>query len=243
MHFQLTADQQIPLEIRRRKGTRHVRLRIGHQNQIMLSVPWRCSDNEALKFADKQREWIAKQLAKAPAARTITDWLEEHPQISGSGDLFFVKVIYVTDRIRADYIFGAGGSEIILRIPARSEHPDATLLQLVRRFAKEAMHCRVAYHAKRLSLNFSKLSVRDQSSRWGSCSSSCSISLNWRLVLLAPELQDYVILHELAHLTEMNHSQHFWALLDDYDPERIAHERRLDALTAEIMRVGRGAVL
>lgn len=239
MHFQLSDEQLTPLEIRRRKGTRHIRLTIGHQNQIVLSVPWRCSDQEALKFADKQREWITKQLASVPAAHTLTDWLVSHPQLSGSGDQFFVKIVEVADRACADYVFDAGGAEIILRIPSRSENPDATLLQLVRRFAKDAMLCRVAYHAKCLDLNYSKLSVRDQSSRWGSCSSSRGISLNWRLVLLAPELQDYVILHELAHLTEMNHSHRFWALLDRYDPERVVHEQRLDAVTAEIMRVGR----
>ena len=244
MHFQLTDKQQVPLEIRRRQGTRHFRLTIGHQNQVRLSVPWRCSDAEAFKFAEKQRVWVTQQLARVPSARTLSEWFAEHPQMSGSGDLFFVKILTVADQSRADYIFAAGGSEIILRIPDKSGVPsaaDATLLQLVRRFAKDAMVCRVAYHAKRLNLDYSKLSVRDQSSRWGSCSSSRGISLNWRLVLLAPELQDYVILHELAHLTEMNHSKHFWALLGRYDPARVAHENRLDALTSTIMRIGRGA--
>ena len=65
------------------------------------------------------------------------------------------------------------------------------------------------------------------------------MSLNWRLILLPPELQDYVILHELAHLTEMNHSARFWALLERYDPQRAEHEAALDALSARLMRVGR----
>jgi len=83
------------------------------------------------------------------------------------------------------------------------------------------------------------LSVRDQSSRWGSCSSRGAISLNWRLVLMEPALQDYVILHELAHLTEMNHSARFWDLLDTYDSGRAEHEAQLDACCAALMRVGR----
>ncbi len=239
MHYPLTDAQSIPMEIRRRKGMRHLRLSIGHHNQLVVSVPWRCSEREALAFAEKQRPWIEAQLAKVPATRTLSDWLTEHPVLSGSGDQFFVRQLVVADRLRADYIFDAGGSELILRIPETAEAPEAALLQLVRRFAKDAMGCRVAYHAKRLGLSYGKLSVRDQSSRWGSCSSSAGISLNWRLVLLAPELQDYVILHELAHLTEMNHSPRFWALLDTYDPARLAHEAQIDAITAEIMRVGR----
>jgi len=81
--------------------------------------------------------------------------------------------------------------------------------------------------------------VRDQATRWASCSARGAISLNWRLVLILPELQDSIMLHELAHLTEMNHSSRFWALLDQYDPNRRAHEAALNAITAEVMRVGR----
>lgn len=239
MHFPLSDERQLPVEIYRCKGTRHLKLSIGHHNQVVLSVPCRCSDKEALKFAEKQRLWIEQQLAKTPPARSLKDWLEEHPHISGSGDQFHVIIQRVADRKRADYTFTAGGSELVLRIPEEEADRDAALLQLVRRFAKDALSCRVPYHAQRLGLDYGKLSVRDQSSRWGSCSSSRGISLNWRLILLVPELQDYVILHELAHLTEMNHSKRFWALLESYDSDCKQHEAELDSITAEIMRVGR----
>ena len=238
MNFDLTSGESVAVHIKRRKGARHLRLRLNHSNEAVVSVPWRCSDKEALSFLEKQRDWLEAQLARVPRARTLRDWFTEHPELSGSGDRFTVRV-EATDRLRADYVFDAGGAEIVLRIPATSEDADTALLQLVKRFAKDAMLCRVALHAKRLDLKFTKLSVRDQASRWGSCSSRGGISLNWRLALVAPELQDYVILHELAHLTEMNHSRHFWALLDTYDPNRVAHEAALDTMTAEIMRVGR----
>jgi len=230
----------VPLEIRRRKGTRHMRLSYGHRNQVVVSVPMRCSDREALRFVEKQHAWLLAQSAKMPRVRTVREWLEMHPQMSGSGDVFLVRIERVSDRARADYIFENGGSELVLRIPASAADCDATLLQLVKRFAKDALACRVAFHAKRLGLNYGKLSVRDQSSRWGSCSSTGGISLNWRLILLDPVLQDYVILHELAHLTEMNHSRRFWGLLDQYDPDRLANEAKLNELTVEVMRVGRG---
>jgi predicted metal-dependent hydrolase len=238
MNFLLNSGDSVAVTVKRRKGARHLRLSLNHSNEIVASVPWRCSDREASKFVETQRAWLEAQLDRVPLSRTLTDWLQEHPRISGSGDVFTVQ-IESTERLRADYIFDNGGADIILRLPHTVVDADAALLQLVRRFAKDAMTCRVAYHAKRLELKFTKLSVRDQSSRWGSCSSIGGISLNWRLVLVAPELQDYVILHELAHRTEMNHSRRFWALLDQYDLNRQVHEATLDALTAEIMRVGR----
>ncbi len=239
MDFLLSSGESVAVQVQRRKGARHLRLRLDRSNQVVVSVPWCCSDQEALKFVAKQRDWLEGQLARVPAVRDLPDWLEEYPQLTGSGDRFAVRV-EETERGRADYIFEENGAVIVLRVPAAIEDPDAGLMQLVRRFAKDAMACRVAYHAKRLDLKFTKLSVRDQASRWGSCSSSGGISLNWRLVLVAPELQDYVILHELAHLTEMNHSRRFWALLDQYDPSREANETALDAIASVIMRVGRG---
>lgn len=234
--FSHSSGRVIAIEIRRRKGTRNLRLTLGHQNQILISVPWHCSEREALAFVEKQRLWLEAQLAKLPKVRTLHEWFAEHPLMSASGDLFAVR-IEATERVHADYIFENGGADLVLRLPDVQD--GALLMRVVRHFAKDALHCRTAYHAKRLELKIPVVSVRDQSSRWGSCSSRGTVSLNWRLVLLKPELQDYVILHELAHLTEMNHSKRFWALLNQYDPQRVANEAALDAITPTIMRVGR----
>ena len=235
MEFISASGQRVPVEVSRRKGTRHLRLRLGHQNQVLASVPWQTSDRNVARFIEKQREWLDAQLVKVPPVVTLTEWLAQHPRMTASSDVLEVRIESSTRR-RADYCFDAGGAVLVLRLP---EVDEASLLQLTRRFAKDALHCRVAYHAKRLQLEYGAISVRDQSSRWGSCSSRRGLSLNWRLVLVAPELQDYVLLHELAHLTEMNHGPRFWALLDAYDPLRVAHEAALDACGAGLMRVGR----
>ena len=165
----------------------------------------------------------------------MTEWLDLNPLITACGDVFKV-IIEATELRQASYVLDQGGAVLVLRLPKVDE---ASLFKLLRRFARDTLACRMAYHAKRFGLSYSLLSVRDQSSRWGSCSARRGISLNWRLVLLRPELQDYIILHELAHLTEMNHGKCFWSLLDQYDPNRIAHEVAIDATSAELMRVAR----
>lgn len=236
--LKLSDGVSISVLVRRRKGARNLRLSIGHRNQVIASIPWRCGRRELTGFIEKHKAWVEEQLLSAPPVMPLSEWFDHSPMLSASGDRFYVCV-ESTPRVRGDYVFENGGADICLRIPENTEDAEATLLQLVRRFAKDAMHCRTAYHAKRLGLKYGKVSARDQSSRWGSCSSNGDISLNWRLVLIEPVLQDYVILHELAHLTELNHSKHFWALLDQYDPERKLHEQTLDSITAEIMRVGR----
>ncbi|MEC7281766.1 MAG: YgjP-like metallopeptidase domain-containing protein [Verrucomicrobiota bacterium] len=235
MDFLSSNGQIVPVEIRRRKNTRYLRLTLGNKNQTVASVPWHTSERSLGKFMEKQRIWLNAQLSKAPRIYTLTEWLSLHPQITASGDVFEVR-IEATRSFHANYTFDRGGAVLILRLP---EVDEASLVRLLRRFAKDALTCRVAYHAKHFGLSYRLLSVRDQSSRWGSCSASRCISLNWRLILLRPELQDYILLHELAHLTEMNHGKGFWKLLDQYDPERIRHEVAIDKVSAELMRVAR----
>ena len=236
MLFRTSKGAAVPVDLCRRRNTRHLRIRLGHQNQIQVSAPLRCSEQEALAFVNSQRAWVEQQLDAAPASRDLIDWLRAAPAISASGDTFHVR-IEPSCGIRASYTFECSGADLVLRIPDVEDA--AAVLRLVRRFAKDALYCRTAYQAKRLGLTIPTISVRDQVSRWGSCSSAGALSLNWRLVLLQPQLQDYVILHELAHLTEMNHSKRFWALLDQYDPHRVEHEAELDRIGPAIMRVGR----
>ena len=235
MNFTTASGESVPVDIRRRKGTKRLRLSIGQHNQVIALVPWHTSDRKVANFIDEQSKWLEDQLSSAPKVYSLIQWLRQNPYLTASGDVFDVR-IEISKRSVTDYVFEQGGAVLALRLP-RVEEPH--LRALVSRFAKDSLGCRVAYHSKRLGLKYGSLSVRDQSSRWGSCSARRCISLNWRLLLLNPALQDYVILHELAHLSEMNHSERFRTLLDYYDPLRVVHENELDQISAQQMRVGR----
>lgn len=228
----------LPLIVHFREKTRHLRLRLNHKNQVVVSVPKYCSDRDVLSFVDKQHVWLEQQVACIPESAGISDWLAEHPYLSASGERFPLTIQTMACS-KANYQFENGQTQLVFRIPETSVNFESVLLKLVKAFSKDALACRANHHARRLNLRFERLTVRDQASRWGSCSSKKCISLNWRLVLIEPELQDYVILHELAHLTEMNHSRRFWRLLDSYDPLRPDHESALREVAGLIMRVGR----
>ena len=75
-----------------------------------------------------------------------------------------------------------------------------------------------AREAARLGLVYARIAVRDQRTRWGSCSTRGTLSFSWRLALAPPEVLDYVVVHELLHLREHNHSRAFWRLLDEHRP-------------------------
>src|SRR5690606_23769787 len=107
-------------EVRRRKGMRHLRLRIGKQNQVVVSVPWHCSDREVKRFVASQRAWIFAQLAKAPPTRGLGDWFATQPRLTGSGDVYDVR-IERSESARSGYRFTEGGSAIVLRVPEATE--------------------------------------------------------------------------------------------------------------------------
>lgn len=81
--------------------------------------------------------------------------------------------------------------------------------------------------AQKMDLKPTTIGLREQSSRWGSCSSRGHLSFNWHLVHFSPEIIDYVIIHELAHLKQANHSQYFWELVAKFDSNYQTHRRNL----------------
>lgn len=86
---------------------------------------------------------------------------------------------------------------------------------------------KVEFWNEKLSFQYNKISVRRARSRWGSCSSKGNLNFNYKILFLPVELQDYLIVHELCHLKEMNHSSRFWKLVEEQIPEYKECERRL----------------
>ena len=86
---------------------------------------------------------------------------------------------------------------------------------------------RVAYFAKRMGVTYGRITIRDQKTRWGSCSTKGNLNFNWKLVLMPPELLDYVVVHELAHRREMNHSSRWWAVVEAELPDYLERRKLL----------------
>lgn len=126
--------------------------------------------------------------------------------------------------------------ECILRLP----HPEdeqqvrAALKQALSRRALERIRSRLDLHAPAMGVQFGRVAIRDQKSRWGSCSAKHNLNFNWKLIMAPPEALDYVVIHELCHLIEFNHSPRFWSLVKGRMPEYEYWKKWLKAHGSEL---------
>jgi predicted metal-dependent hydrolase len=104
-----------------------------------------------------------------------------------------------------------------------------------RRAVRELIAMLIDDEAPELGVEPKRIQIRDQRSRWGSCSTTGTLSFNWRLVLAPFEVLDYVVVHELCHMREANHSGRFWKLVEARRPDWRAHKGWLDEHGAELL--------
>jgi len=96
-----------------------------------------------------------------------------------------------------------------------------------RAYARRVITSKVEHWGKVMGVEFERIAIRNQRTRWGSCSSKGNLNFNWRLAGLNEELQDYVVVHELAHLKHLNHSPNFYSLVEQYLPDHKTMQKKL----------------
>lgn len=105
--------------------------------------------------------------------------------------------------------------------------PLSELTSKERKAVKERITDRVQYYGEKMGVTYGRISVRDQKTRWGSCSAKGNLNFNYRLYYLPEDLLDYVVVHELAHRRHMNHSREFWQEVGTYFPDYKECRKRL----------------
>jgi predicted metal-dependent hydrolase len=125
-----------------------------------------------------------------------------------------------------------------LRVSGRTEHAARRLRDWLFEEAHRDLDERVLHHARALGVAPKRLTVRDQATRWGSCSTTGALSFSWRLILAPARILDYVAAHEVAHLKEMNHGPQFWALVQRLMPTMKEAKRWLQLYGLDLHQYG-----
>ncbi len=208
--------------------------RIVGKNRISLTKPTRASLKNALEFLDSLADWAIEKLAFATETYSLRQWLEREPRVFVDGKEW--KVFLSTSRVEAFFVETPNRNEVVF-LSASELGTEDELCKTFRDFATKKITSLLEETSKKVGIEFSTVSVRNQSGRWGSRSSSGGISLNWRILLLPPELQNYVICHELAHVRFMDHSVSFWIWLNSFCPRAKYWDRQLSKVSAQLFSI------
>lgn len=202
------AGRPISVTFRRNAKARRLILRLARDRAgVVVTLPPRVGRTEALVFAKKSTKWIAERLAREPVSK---------PLVAGGQILIRGETLAIAPAgTRRGAITIANGSIIVTGDPA---HLQRRLVDWLKAQARRDLVQASEFYARAMEVKFLRLSVRDQKSRWGSCSSDGTLSYSWRLILAPSFVLDYVAAHEVAHLRHMNHGRGFWRLVLTHCP-------------------------
>jgi predicted metal-dependent hydrolase len=233
LSIEVAFDQATYLvRIRRHRQARRYTLRIhAATREVVLTMPPRGSLREAKAFAEKHGGWIAARLRRLPEAAPFAD-----------GAVIPLRGI----QHRIVHRPGARGTvwaepcerELLLCVAGQAPHIERRIGDFLYREARRDLDAASRRAAEQLGVAIKRISVRDQSSRWGSCSTTGVLSYSWRLILAPPFVLDYLAVHEVAHLVEMNHSPRFWRIVNGMCSDSERARIWLDVHGADLHRYG-----
>lgn len=204
-----------PFAVRRSDRARRVRVSVRQDGTVEVVLPRRAPARLADEAVVQLAPWIERRRAEVDAVRA---------RVAARGDT--LPYLDETLRLRRE----AGRVRVhrrgdVLLVPAADAEP--AIERWYRRAARAEIAPRVAQATAALGVTAAKITIRNQRSRWGSCSASGALSFNWRLLLGPADVLDYVVWHEVCHLVYHDHSARFWALLAAHRPDYRRHQRWL----------------
>jgi len=230
-------------ELSLKKDTRFKRLslRMAPNKGIWLNVPPQFDWQIAIDFALKHKEWIAKQSLKIQAKENQNLFFDSdsvfktkyHELKMNPSQVNGVKASVKQGLIQINYPEGFDMKSFDMKTKGFQEFIKKMIIETLRKEAKHVLPKRLEELAQRCGFKYNKVSIRNASTRWGSCSGENNISLNLHLMRLPEHLIDMVLLHELCHTIEKNHSKSFWNLLDKVCDNVPAKKKEMKAYTTQ----------
>lgn len=189
------------------------------------------SDIDPTKIAKENIEWIREKQAeyewhRERAPNRAFEEGEEFPLLGEPREL----------SIEAIEEYEVGSDHLALpKEDIEDSSIQTELEKLYRTEARRHFRDRIESFADRMDVDHGKLELRNQRTRWASCSPQKTLSFNWRLIMAPREVIDYVVVHELAHIIEKNHTRRFWRIVSEYDPDYRDHTDWLDENSARLI--------
>lgn len=214
-------DTEFPVEVVENERAKRLTLRIvPGGTALRVTTPPFVGDDELEAFVARNRNWAAVRIARLPRPQPIVH--DSTIPFMGTGH----RIVF-TGGLRGvvERICDTGNPQI--HVPGEEQAASRKLLAWMKQQARRELDQRVNRHARTLGVRPRRLRITDTTSRWGSCSTTRTLSFSWRIVMAPPEVIDYLAAHEVAHLVEMNHSSRFWDLTHSLCPHTDSSKRWL----------------
>ena len=221
--------RKVPLKILRSARAGRISLRIDQQDgSVVLILPPHLSSRHGLDFARSKADWLATRLAALPTSLPFENGME-------------LPMLGLSYRLRHDPSArrGVWASDGEIHVSGQKEHFARRLSDWLKRQASDEITARALPMAERTGKPLGTVRVKDTRSRWGSCNSRGDLAFSWRLIFAPANVLTYVVAHEVAHLSEMNHSAAFWRLVDSLVSDAETSRAWLKRHGAQLHRYGR----
>lgn len=227
----LIDGDEVPVTLRRNRNARRYILRLDEQSQgVVITVPASGSERQAMEFAASHGVWIRKQLASATDNISFAD--------GNTVPLRDTDYLIVHQLGKRGTVWLAAADKPEIHVAGGAEHIARRVKDWLKSEARRDLLEASIRYARLMDTKFTRVSVRDQSTRWGSCSSAGTLSYSWRLIFTPPFVLDYVAAHEVAHLLEMNHGPRFWSQVKAHCPATDRARRWLKTHGRELHKFG-----
>ena len=213
--------------LRRSTRAKRIRIELRPDHSLLIVVPARAREDQWLAFVLSKRRWIERNLQRSTLqrpglARRVVGFPND------------IELLCTGQKYHLCRIQGSRNNTKVVEDRLKLvcvESSDKHAYQVLRRWlagqAREEFSARLQQISGATGLKWNGLSIRGQKTRWGSCSAKGNISLNFKMLFLPANLVDHVLLHELVHTRELNHSRRFWALMKKYDQQCSMHRAQL----------------
>lgn len=225
------------VKLRAARTARRFTLRVSHSNgDVVLTMPHRGALADAMNFAQRNAAWIGARLQRLP-----------EPVPFASGEIIPIRgldhrIVHAPERrgtVWVEFLLDEHPALPSLCVAGDAPHLSRRVADYLKRSAKRDLEAAVERYCGLLAIPARSVTVRDTTSRWGSCSASGSLNFSWRLILAPAFVLDYLAAHEVAHLKHMNHSGKFWSLTKKLCAETDRAEAWLNTNGPKLHRYGK----
>lgn len=217
--------QSVAYTVRRTKTGKRLRIQVNPKG-VEVILPRQAAESQAASFLHENAGWVLEQMAFVERMQPlrVAPSSPEDRTILLRGIPSRVEIVHEPSRRSYGWVEAMPGV-LHLHIPANSKvDPNRALETWLRRQARQYIEARLAVRSAEMGQQPKRIYIMNQRTKWGACSTKGNLTFNWRLILAPPEVLDYIVVHELAHLIELNHSAKFWLIVRSYCPEFERHK-------------------